>query len=834
MIVKGAIIRVNFFSKVNGYTVALFALDYESFRENEDKLTKSSLPIIGNFDREPQNDEEYELTGEFIKDKKYGIEFKFTSFKRAEINDEFSLINYLSSSIFEGIGKITASKIVDKLGLKAIEKIKTDKNVLEGIGLTRKQINIIRDGLIKDQINQEAILFYLSGGLTIDVASKIINTLGSNNLRMVKENPYILMEKIERIGFKKNDAFALNIGIKRNSPERLKALITFLLKELIYNNGNSYVYLSELLNQVNKYYSGEAEMLDQTELMKMITELKESKKLVLQKDDIQKDYLIFDYVLYHQEITTALFVASMIKKKRGKTKEFPISLVQETYQQVITELNIKLSVKQEEAIKKAFSNDIMIITGGPGTGKTTIVKTIIDIYEKLFIKKQTALDNIALIAPTGRASKRLYETSGCNASTIHRYLGYDGQHFAYNKDEPRNEELVIVDEASMMDLPLFYQLITAINPNARLIIVGDVDQLPSIGPGQILKDLIDTKEITVIKLDQIHRQASNSSIITLAHAINDGIIPETLLEKKADRSFIYSTSETILKNLLDIVKISISKGFDIQKDIQILIPMYKGVVGIDNVNNSLQELLNPKKNIKFYEYHALNKKFRINDKVIQLINRPEKGVMNGDIGIIESFIVLEDVITGLTANFDGKKVDYLIEEFDDLSLAYAITIHKSQGSEFKVVILPISSQHYVMLKRKLLYTAITRAKSKLILLGEPQIFAIGVKQVENNRRTILKEEIIKNLQDGIVQDKQCNVLTDETEIFHYDVPLSFEEELTPFDDIEIPEIVDGDLIRDDQIMDFPHFEKSSTEEDNSTIGEREFDESFDLDDLTTK
>ena len=764
MVITGQIKNVRFFNEDNGYTIASFILSTNSFKESIEYTSNRMITIVGSFDRKLGAEEELELTGNYVKNQKYGLQFSVSLFKRITPENEESIIKYLSSDIFPGIGLSTATKIVNKLGLSTIQKIIKDSSCLEGIGLSRKQIDVIKEGITKDQVNQEALLYYLSGGLTIDIASKIINTLGINNLELVKQNPYIIMEKVSRFGFIKNDRFALNIGVKKDSDERLLALILYILKETIYNFGNSYVLYSDLLSYLENYLNKENTKLNQLQFNKLLDQLQQDKKIYIEYDKSELEKKVFDYTLYKQEIAVSRLISSMIKKERGKTPNFTEELINHHYQLLKEKKHINFSKKQEDAILSSLTKDIMIITGGPGTGKTTIIKTVLELYTRLHNEE----NDIAVLAPTGRAAKRIKETSKFDAMTIHRYLGYDGAHFAYSKENPRPEKLVIVDESSMMDLSLFYQLITSISPNARLIIVGDVDQLPSIGPGQILKDLIDSKEIDVVRLDQIHRQAENSSIISLAHSINEGILPESILEKKHDRSFIMTDNDNLLGSLETIVKRTIEKGYDIQKDIQVLIPMYKSDVGIDNVNKMLQELINPFQDKEYFEYKHLNKIFRVNDKIIQLINRPEKGIMNGDIGYITSLNVEKEKIVGLSALFEDTKVDYTIDELEEINLAYAVTIHKAQGSEFKIVIMPISSYYYAMLKRKLIYTGITRAKEKLILLGDINMLKFAVSRIEQTRKTILKEEIKKHLN---------NQLNDN--VFVYNVPLYQEEHEEP-------------------------------------------------------
>ena len=771
MVITGQVKNVRFFNEDNGYTIASFILSTNSFQESIEYTSNRMITIVGSFDRKLGIEEELELTGNYVKNQKYGLQFSVTLFKRITPENEESIIKYLSSDIFSGIGTSTATKIVNKLGLNTIQKIIQDSSCLEGIGLSRKQIDIVKEGIIKDQVNQEALLYYLSGGLTIDIASKIINTLGVNNLELVKQNPYIIMDKVSRFGFVKNDKFAVNKGIKKDSDERLLALIFHILKETIYNFGNSYVLYSDLLSYLENYLSKENPKLNHIQFNKLLDILQQDKKIYIEYDKEELEKKVFDYTLYKQETKMSRLVSLLIKEERGNTPEFSKELIEHHYSIIKEKKNINFSKKQEEAIISSLTKDIMIITGGPGTGKTTIIKTVLELYTRLHKEE----NDIAVLAPTGRAAKRIKETSNFDAMTIHRYLGYDGVHFAYSSENPRSEKLVIVDESSMMDLSLFYQLITSISPNARLIIVGDVDQLPSIGPGQILKDFIDSKEIKVIRLDQIHRQAENSSIISLAHSINEGILPESILEKKQDRTFIQTDNDNLLGSLEEIVKRTINKGYDIQRDIQILIPMYKSDVGIDNVNKMIQELVNPNKGLENFEYKHLNKIYRVNDKIIQLINRPEKGIMNGDIGYISSLNIENDKVVGISALFEEIKVDYTIDELEEINLAYAVTIHKAQGSEFKIVIMPISSYYYAMLKRKLIYTGITRSKEKLILLGDINMLKFAVSRVEQNRKTILKQEIKKYLNNQI-----------EENVFVYNVPLyNMEEENTSIGEEEV-------------------------------------------------
>ncbi len=738
--ISGIITRINYYNPENGYTVVILELDYKdkTIAMKKSKIVGNTIALVGYFDREPHEMEEYTFDGDFVKDRNYGLQFKFNRFERKAIKTEQGIISYLSSDMFPGIGPKIAKTIVEKLGLNCLTLIKENENVLNKVNLTDKQKTVIKTGIISDQINQETVVFFLDNGISMDMAHKIISIFGDMAKEMVLENPYILMEKIERFGFKKNDAFALKIGIKENSIVRLKALITYVLQESLYSVGNSYIAKIDLYDYTIKYLGQD---IDVDVYDKVLEILSSNKKIYI---DINKN--IFDYKMYIQELELAVELSKILKGKRDlhqKMIKYDESVIYKNYYKIKNHSHLEFSKEQENAILSAFTEPIIIITGGPGTGKTTIVKAIIEMYLKLNKDNTTVADYIALLAPTGKAAKRLKESTQLPSMTIHKYLGYmGGNSFTYSKYNKTAAKLIIVDEASMMDLPLASRLITSMQDDARIIIVGDVDQLPSVGPGQVLKDLIDSREIKTIRLTKIHRQAENSSIIKLAHNINEGILPENILDKLNDRVFIATDNSHLSSILVDATSRYISRGYDIKKDLQILIPMYKGDCGINEINSKIQDLVNPLKDeneqIKHY-----GQVFRENDKVIQLVNRAEKGIMNGDVGYIHSFIYKDLKIIGLRIAFDQNIIEYSIEELEDLSLAYAISVHKAQGGEFDIVIMPISSKHFVMLKRKLIYTAITRAKKILILIGDVQIMQQGIRKIENNRKTILKNKLIE-------------------------------------------------------------------------------------------
>ncbi len=745
---EGMIGKVLFHNKENGYTVASFLIDFNKIpiSVKKAKIVGNKTTIVGVFDRMPVEDEEYILDGEFVKDPKFGLQFKFSSFNRKAFESLYGIINYLSSDLFPGVGVKAATLVVETLGVDTISKIKKDPSCLDEIKISLKQKTIIKTGIISDDTTQKTIIFLMNHGVTIDMANKIIKVLeGVNVIDLVSENPYILIDKVERFGFKKADQLASSLGIPKTAMCRLKALLCFCLKEVLYSSGNSYISKSDLYVAINKYTGEEIEKKKYQDVLNILYSEK--------KIHIDDQNNIFDYSNYLAEVDLAKEISSFLKDERSSEgiKKYNFDDIENILLEIKKTSLIEFSKEQEEAIRMAFTEPIVIITGGPGTGKTTIVHAILKMYLKLNKDNSTLAEAIALLAPTGRAAKRLKESTNMNALTIHKFLGYQGEnYFEYSKNNKTAARLIIVDEASMMDLPLASRLITSMHNQARLIIVGDVDQLPSVGPGQVLKDLIDSKEIKTIRLTKIHRQAEDSSIIKLAHNVNEGILPENILEKLSDRNFISTSSEALPSMLVDLYNKAILKGKSI-KDTQVLIPMYKGDCGINEINNRIQEAINPLN--ESGELKHLNRSFRINDKVIQLVNRAEKGIMNGDIGYVNSFIRKNDQLSGLEVSFDSHKVSYTLEELEDLTLAYAISIHKSQGSEFDLVIMPFTNQYYIMLKRKLIYTAITRAKKTLLLIGDPQAMQYGIRRIEIERKTILKEEIRRYLNTTSIKEE---------------------------------------------------------------------------------
>ena len=732
--ITGIIQKVIFKSEDTGYAVVSIKIDYTNpdMRKYQDYLISNLLTVTCYYDRMPVKDEEYSYQGEFIQTK-YGIQLKASSYERPNSDTLEAVVTYLSSEYFKGIGKITATRIYERLGNKCLDEIRNDKSVLNLIdGLTNEQKDIIYNVLVENERQEKSLVELVKLGFTIAMAKKIQNALKPKEIKKAIENPYLFIDKVEGIGFLRADSIALKNGISKNDPRRLQACIVFFLNTYTYETGNCYIEKDYLKEKVLETLNKEEEIIDNDTFESILEDLINDGRIVSDENG-----LVYDLAIHHAEEQLAVNVVARINNE--EINKFTDQEISNTLEIVKKDNKIEYSPMQEKAIKLAIKENIMIITGGPGTGKTTIVKGIIDTYVRLF-NNSNVLEEVILLAPTGRASKRLNEVTNHKAQTIHKFLGFDGKKFAYGEKNQVFARLIIIDEMSMVDVLIASRLFGAIPSDCKIVIVGDGDQIPSVSPGEVLADLIKTKEITTIRLNEIHRQAKDSSIISLAHTINQGVIPENILEKQHDRNFIYLDDSKILENIKVIITQALNRNMDILRDIQVLIPMYRGELGIDNVNNYLQDCFN-RKNPDDDEIITLKQKFRINDKVIQLVNRNEEQIMNGDIGYVHSFIYNNQQITGMTVQFESKRVDYVKEEYDQLKLAYAISIHKSQGSEFKTVIIPFTNKYYSMLRRKLYYTAITRAKSYLIMIGNFESLKIAANSLGLPRKTKLVELI---------------------------------------------------------------------------------------------
>lgn len=679
--------------------------------------------------------ENYTFWGELTQHPRYGEQLKVTRYERAKPTSS-GLVKYFSSEHFKGIGKKTAEKIVQLYGDNTIDKILEDPSKLATIsGLSK----VNREGfLAKLKLNYgtEQILAKLAEyGLTNRVAFDIFNQYKDMTLDIIHENPYQLVEDIQGVGFKSADLLAEKLGIEADAPQRFRAALVHSLLEASLEKGDTYVEAKELLERA-LFILEEARQIE----LDPAQVAQELQNLIAEDKIKNVETRIFDNTLYYAE--------EGIKKHLSRIIETPLekNLDDEKISEEITriEANFKLAYDdiQKKAIHDALKSKVFILTGGPGTGKTTVINGIIEAYGKLHgIDTHKNEVPITLAAPTGRAARRMNELTGLPAATIHRHLGLNGDNNNdyQSIDDYLDCELIIIDEFSMVDTWLANQLFASIASHTQVIIVGDSDQLPSVGPGQVLADLLKIAELPQVALTKIFRQSEDSTIVTLASQMRSGQLPDDFTQKKADRSYFEAQAQYIPDMVEKIVRSALKSGIKAQ-DVQILAPMYRGQAGITNLNTLMQNLLNPKE--EKLEFLFNDQIFRSSDKVLHLVNDAELNVFNGDIGYITELMpakYTDSKQDEITIQFDGNEVTYPRNEWHKITLAYAMSIHKSQGSEFQVVILPITRQSGRMLQRNLIYTAITRSKSKLIMLGEISTFDYAVKNEGASRKTYLVE-----------------------------------------------------------------------------------------------
>ena len=722
--IEGDIKQILFYNDENNYSVLkLSIIDTD---EQEIIFTEPTIIICGFF---PQLEryQRYRFYGLIKNHPKYGIQFDASRFERVMDNSIEGLVDYLSSDLFKGIGPKTARQIIDTLGLDAIEKIINQPDVLNSIPRMTEQKKAVLVSTILTNRKLETTLVWLYGfQISPKMAMKIYQKFGYESVDVIKSNPYILMDEIEGIGFKRADEIGLKIGFSYNDPLRIKAVIMFLLNEYMNKYGDTYLETNQLVQYTLQYLNTfEDFKVSMIEIEQSVTDLIFSSKIISTDDKLSLSYL------YSCEKSVALKCSLFID---AIGEEFSETIIDQTialFQQISY---IDYTEEQIKAIKTAILKPFVIITGGPGTGKTTIINGIVKIYKML----TNPSVNILLAAPTGKAAKRLKEATSLDATTIHRLLGYDYEgNFNANEHNPLVADLIIIDEASMLDIVLAKHLFESISLKTKIVIVGDDNQLPSVGPGQVLFDFLDSDLFDTVRLQKIHRQASDSSIISLAYDVLNQHVSENLSSYNSDRKFIRANEGAVADTIIQVIDESLQQGYSLLNDIQVLIPIYKGMNGIDRINQLIQERFN-----KHHQAHKISykeKTFYFQDKVLQLANQPEDGVMNGDIGVVSSIIEDKEI----HVDFSGNIVKYNVKDFDNLTLAYAISIHKSQGSEFKIVIMPLVRSYTIMLKRKLLYTAITRAKEQLIMIGDYYALRNGVVSIENPRKTRLKAFLLE-------------------------------------------------------------------------------------------
>ena len=710
--------------------------------------------------------EDYTFWGNLVQHPKYGEQLKLIRYERAKPTSK-GLVKYFSSDHFKGIGVKTAQKIVDLYGDNTIDKVLAEPEKLHDIvGLSAKN----REAFImklRQNYGTERVLAKLSEyGISNKLAFQIQDFYKEETLEIVEHYPYQLVEDIQGIGFKIADQLAQSLGIESTAPERFRAGLLHTLLTQSMEKGDTYLEAKELLEHTIELLESSRQIeLDPNSVADELAHL-------IEEDKVQNvDTKIFENSLFFAEEGICNNLLRILEKENQN--KYEPEKIEAALTHIEEEFAISYDAIQKQAICNAIQHKIFILTGGPGTGKTTVINGIIAVYALLHgldLHKSQDLP-ILLAAPTGRAARRMNELTGLPSATIHRHLGMTGDDDTSHLDDYLDADFIIVDEFSMVDTWLANQLLSNISSNSKLLIVGDADQLPSVSPGQVLADLLKIPLLPQTKLEKIYRQGEASTIVTLASQIQKGVLPPDFTEKKADRSYFEARSEHIPQMIERIVEAAIRSGIPAQ-DVQVLAPMYRGQAGIDHINKLMQDLINPAEKEQLI-FEATDGQYRQGDRVIHLVNDAESNVFNGDLGYITDLLpakYTDSKQDELTINFDGNEIVYQRSEWYKIRLAYAMSIHKSQGSEFPVVILPITSSSHRMLQRNLIYTAITRAKSKLILLGEKSAFAFAVQNTGTTRKTYLKErfedflnveKVIHTSVDNLETTVENYVLTEE-------------------------------------------------------------------------
>lgn len=673
------------------------------------------------------------LNGEFTRHNKYGDQFLANSYEVVLPEEKEGIVTFLSSDMFKGIGEAKAKKIYETLGDKTIDIIIHEPERLNNIkGLTKKNIMVLQEKLLEYEDSIDTIIKLNEYGFSNKDSSSLYNKYKNKILEIIDVNVYDIVD--DEFNYKKIDLLALKHGYSHMDKRRIKATILYVFDEVINTLGDTYLLYNEIYSYLNRAILSNVnfELFEEC-----INELINEEKLVLDSDK----YYIKKMYDAEKNITKRFVYLNNQKEENIKKLNITVDAIENG--NVITFNN-----KQQEAIINAFKYHLEIITGGPGTGKTTIIKSIVNLYQEFYKKsKNEMLEEVTLLAPTGRAAKRITETVGIKASTIHRFLKWNKEtnKFKVNEHNKVDTKLVIIDEASMIDTYLLDSLLKGLYYDTKIILVGDYNQLPSVGSGQILKDLIESEMFNVVKLTELYRQKENSNIITFAYDINHGECNFDIFNKEDDLTFIETDSYNLIDKFSEICYAY--KDYN-ANDLIILAPMYKTVNGIDNLNLVAREIFNPSDGIK-EEIQIGDTKYREYDKVIELVNMPDDDVYNGDIGII---VEIDKHEMCIYVDYDGNIVKYNKSKFSNFRLGYVTSIHKSQGSEFKVVIMVILNEYNRMLYRKLLYTGVTRAKKNLYLLGEEKAIERAINNnIINDRKTTLLEFIKKSYEKKSIE-----------------------------------------------------------------------------------
>ncbi len=706
--VIGNVRRVIYESNTNLYKVGILKLRETNIEQLNEHLNKT-ITFTGNFN-EINKEIDYKFYGEVINHSKYGLQFNVISFEINSLDTLDGIIMYLSSGLFKGIGIKTAKKIVDKFKEKTIEVIKNDYVSLL-VFMNEEKAKELSIRLSELEGSQKEIMLLNTLGLNNKESLDVLNKYKSDVSIIVEENIYVLSEEVN---FLKLDLIYLK-NHEEYSPLRIKEVIKHIIKELCYKNADTYVTKESLYLNVNKYLKNNISL---EMFLEYIEVLNREEEIILFDNNVMLKYF------YDRE----KYISDRLKNLNSIKRDFNEKRVKSEIEIFEKFYNIKLHKDQKEAILESFKNNIFIITGGPGTGKTTIIKALVNIYRNIYGEE----NEIALLAPTGRSARRMSESVLHKAFTIHKFLKWNKEDktFQMNEDNKSTAKFIIIDEFSMVDIFLFSSLLEALRYDIKLILIGDANQLPSINPGNVLGDLLDSEVINKKYLNYIYRVETGSYIIDLANKIK--MREKLVVEKNKDYEFIESSEDYINNKLIDICMDLKDKNINLN-DFQVLIPMYKGVCGIDNINFVMQNIFN-KEETEQNEFSSNNKiingiSYRKNDKVIQLVNDVDNNIYNGDIGFIRS--VNND--DSIDVDFSGNIVN-ISHDFENITLAYAISVHKSQGSEYDYVVILISPYFKRMMYNKLLYTAVTRAKKKLIIIGSIEEFNEGINTLSSSKR----------------------------------------------------------------------------------------------------
>jgi exodeoxyribonuclease V alpha subunit len=719
MELKGQIETITYRNEENGYTIAKVKVDGR----------RDLVTVVGSL-LSPNPGEVLKLEGQWDYHPKFGEQFKITSYESVVPATAKGMEKYLGSGLIKGIGPVMAKRLVAKFGLETFDIIETDnKRLREVEGIGDRRIEMISKAWDDQKEIRGVMVFLQDKGVSPAYAARIYKQYGRKSVEVVRVNPYRLATDIFGIGFMTADRIAEKLGIPHDSQVRAEAGILHVLHQLS-DEGHVYYPYELLIEECRKILG-----VDRGILIKAFGKIAADRKIVIEdltRDEVKENNkAVYLARLYASETG----VAEKLKKLMKIPKQLRAFDRDKAIEWVQNELKITLAENQRTAIKEAVDKKIMVVTGGPGTGKTTIINSIIRIYGRLG-------QRVLLAAPTGRAAKRMTEATAYQARTIHRLLEFSPKAGGFRRDEnnPLDADLIVIDETSMVDTVLMHNLLKSVPDRATLILVGDVDQLPSVGPGNVLRDIIDSGIIPTVKLTDIFRQAKESLIVINAHRVNNGQMP--IFRHLADhpRDFYYfeiEEPEKVLEKIIELCREKIPKkfGYDPFNDIQVLTPMHRGVVGAANLNAELQKHLNPSED----ELVRGEKILRVGDKVMQIRNNYDKEVFNGDIGRIAG-INRED--QEVIVDYDGRVVSYEYAELDEIVMAYAVSVHKSQGSEYQAVVMPVLTQHYMLLQRNLLYTGITRGKKLVVIVGTRKAIGIAVNNDKQQRRyTLLRERL---------------------------------------------------------------------------------------------